>query len=234
MTDAKAIADAYHAHAVKVKRQDPDHESCPGSPRYDPQLGVVCYCGDLINAPRDADLMAPAKPLPPSETTREAERAQALTVPESTAVVKDVDGISSAVHPADPILSRIEIIDPTQPYDSKMVEEHLLEAVRRLEQGAHFERVCAEDYADKVIRYELAFQRAVVKAAREGGNAQLQKAKAMTECESAYLDRMIAKMKLDAIQGTMHSLRSVISAYQSVMKSIASAYSGTQNSNPRF
>lgn len=228
---SKSVTQPY---AIQTKRRDPVHASCQGAPGYSPDLGVLCYCGEIIGPPMDEDIVKPTAALPPSQVTTAAKTAKALTVPDTTAVVKDVQGISSAVHPADPILSRIEIIDATLPYDSKMVEEHLLEAVRRLEQGAHFERVCAEDYADKVIGYELAFARALVAAARDGGNAPLQKAKAMTSCEVQYLDRMIAKMKLDAIQGTMHSLRSVISAYQSVMKSIASTYSATSNSNPRF
>jgi hypothetical protein len=232
---AKDIAEANHAYAVKVKRGNPGHAGCPGAPRYDVELGVMCFCTEIIGAPREADLLAAPPALPASTVSRDAESAAPLVVPEDTAPVRDVAGISSAVHPNDPILARVEIIDPTQPYDSAMVEKNLLDCVRRLEEGAHFERVCAEDYGDKIMRYELAYNRRRVEAKKEvGGSEGDREAWSRVQCESEYLDREIAKLRLKAIQGTMHSLRSIISAYQSVMKSISTAYNGTPNSAPRF
>lgn len=232
---AKDIAEANHAYAVSVKRGQPEHAGCPGAPRYDPELGVMCYCAELIGPPRDADLLAEPGKLPPSTVTAAAATAEPLTVPGVEVGVRDVAGISSAVHPNDPILARVEIIDPTQPYDSAMVEKNLLDCVRRLEEGAHFERVCAEDYGDKIMRYELAYNRRRVEAKKEvGGSEGDREAWSRVQCETEYLDREIAKLRLKAIQGTMHSLRSIISAYQSVMKSISTAYMGTPNSAPRF
>lgn len=235
MISAKDIAEANHAYAVQVKRSLPAHAGCPGAPRYDVELGVMCFCAEIIGPPRDADILAAPPALPPSTVSKDAESAAPLVVPEDTAPVKDVTGISSAVHPNDPILARVEIIDPTQPYDSAMVEKNLLDCVRRLEEGAHFERVCAEDYGDKIMRYELAYNRRRVEAKKEvGGSEGDREAWSRVQCESEYLDREIAKLRLKAIQGTMHSLRSIISAYQSVMKSISTAYNGTPNSAPRF
>lgn len=232
---AADIAAANHEYAVGVKRADPAHATCPGAPRYDPELGVMCFCTEIIGPPQDADLLADPAALPPSTVSAAAAQAKPLEVEPPPQAVKDITGVSSAVHPADPIMAEVEIIDPTQPYDSAMVEQHLLDAVRRLEQGAHYERVCAEDYADKVMRYELAYNRRRVEAkAAVGGSEGDREAWARVECEAQYLDREIAKLKLKAIQGTMHSLRSVISAYQSVMRSISTAYQGTPNSAPRF
>lgn len=232
--DARAIAKKGQEYAVAVKRKDEAHASCPGRPAYDPELGVMCFCSEIIGPPMDDDVMAPAPPLPPSTTTLAAREAKPLEVPPPPETVKDVHGISSAVHPNDPILATIEIIDPTQPYTPKMVEEHLLDAVKRLEEGAHYERVCAEDHADKVMRYELKYNRKRIEARKAVGGAEGDReAWARVECETEYLEREISKLKLKAIQGTMHSLRSVISAYQSVAKSIASAYIGTRDDAPR-
>jgi hypothetical protein len=232
--DARSIADKGQEYAVQVKRRSEEHASCPGRPAYDPELGVMCYCSAIIGPPMVDDLMAPSKPLPSSTVTAAAKAAEPLVIEPPETVVKDVRGISSAVHPNDPILSTIEIIDPTQPYTPQMVEEHLLEAVKRQEEGAHYERVCAEDYADKVMRYEIKYNRKRIEARKAVGGAEGDReAWARVECETEYLEREISKLKLKAIQGTMHSLRSVISAYQSVAKSIASAYSGTRNDAPR-
>ena len=231
---AREIAARDHEYAVKIKRAHPDHAQCPGAPGYDPSVGVVCYCGEVIGPIQGADLLADLPPLPESTTTVAAATARPLQVPPTDAEVKDARGVASAVHPADPILARVEIIDPTQPYDSAMVEAHLLDVVRRLEEGAHYERVCAEDMYDKTIRYEQAYNRARVKAKTEfGGSDGDRTAWAKLQCEGEWLDLIIARAKLDAIKGTMHSLRSVQSAYQSVMKSILGAYQGTPNSNPR-
>jgi len=230
---AQDVAEANHAYAVTVKRANPEHAGCQGAPRYDPELGVMCFCTELIGPPREEDLLAAPGKLPASTVTADAAAAAPLTVPEHAGRVRDVEGISSAVHPNDPILARVEIIDPTLPYDSAMVEKNLLDCVRRLEEGAHFERVCAEDFGDKMMRYELAYNRRRIEAKKEiGGSEGDREAWARVQCESEYLDREIARLRLKAIQGTMHSLRSVQSAYQSVMKSITSAYVGT--SSPRF
>lgn len=232
--DARAIAEKGQEYAVAVKRKNDEHASCPGRPAYDPELGVMCFCSEIIGPPMDDDLMAPAPPLPPSTTTLAAREAKPMEIAPPPETVKDVNGISSAVHPNDPILATIEIIDPTQPYTPDMVEKHLLDAVKRLEEGAHYERVCAEDHADKVMRYELKYNRKRIEARKAVGGAEGDReAWARVECETEYLEREISKLKLKAIQGTMHSLRSVISAYQSVAKSIASAYVGTRNDAPR-
>jgi hypothetical protein len=234
LSTAREVADRDHVYAVKIKRGNPEHAQCPGAPGYDPSVGVVCYCGAVIGEVRTEDLLAPLTPLPESTTTRAAANARPLAVPPVETPVRDTYGIASAVHPADPILARVEIIDPTQPYTSEQVEQHLLDVVRRLEEGAHFERVCAEDMYDKTIQYEQAYNRAKVRAKTEfGGSDGDRTAWAKLQCEAEWVALIIAKAKLDAIKGTMHSLRSVQSAYQSVMKSIMSAYTGTSNSNPR-
>lgn len=232
---AKDTAERNHAYAVSVKRAAPEHAGCPGAPRYDPELGVMCFCTELIGPPMEEDLFADPGKLPASTVSADAAAAAPLTVPEHVGRVQDVKGISSAVHPNDPILARVEIIDPTLPYDSALVEKNLLDCVRRLEEGAHFERVCAEDYGDKIMRYEVIYNRRRLEAKKEvGGSEGDREAWTRVQCETEYLDREIAKLRLKAIQGTMHSLRSIISAYQSVMKSISTAYMGTPNSAPRF
>lgn len=197
--------------AERIKGESLDHRGCARA-AYDREFGVVCSCGAVLGW-SDHFVISGDGGLVASETTTAALSAKPV----------DVNGISSAVDPADPILATLDIIDPTMPYDARMVEEHLLDAVARLERGAHYERVCAEDYARFVLQWEMDYARAIVAADGQGGAADLRKARATLACERQYMERMIAKMKLDAIQGTMHSLRSVISSYQSVAKSVASS-----------
>lgn len=235
--DAKDIAAYEQEQAVRIKRASAEHANCPGRPGYDPELGYVCYCGKVMEGPGLDDVLnLPQRP--PSLTSEAAAKATALVVPEETSSVRDSAGISSAVSPADPILARVDVIDPSMPYDSKMVEEHILDAIARHERGAHYERVCVEDVYDKTMVYEFALKRATLKARDAVGGGDVNERRAWTElqCEAEYVNLMIAKMKLDAIKSTMHSLRSNISGYQSIAKSIASAYTATRNDNsgPRF
>lgn len=229
---AQELADERQSYAVHLKRRTEGHQSCPGAPRFDPELGVVCYCGEVLELP---DGPPPTtQPLPPSETTRAAAAAVPVIVEPVDKQVTASSGIASAVHPQDPILARIDVIDPTAPYDAKMVEEHILDANARLERGAHYERVCAEDYYDKTMAYERARARALLQAHKEvGGAADIRGAWADVAVEAEYMDKMIAKMKLDAIKSTMHSLRAAISAYQSVAKSIATSY-GTYSQSKNY
>lgn len=231
---AADIAAANFERARSMKRKDPLHADCPGKAAFDAELGVVCYCGTVLGFPPDAVMPDLAMPL--SQTTADARLAQPLVVQEETRKVTSVNGMASAVHPADPILASLDVIDPTAPYDSKMVEEHLLDAMARLERGAHYERFCAEDYADKVLKYEAAHARALLEAANHGGAADIRAARAAVTCETEYIQRMIAKMKLDAVKANMHSLRSIMSGYQSVASSIRAAYSGggSNGSKPNF
>lgn len=222
---AEARRRVLHDLVVKLKRANPAHSDCPGAPQFDEELGGICYCGLLLGFPEGME--SQDKALVPSVTTQAAGLAKPLRV-------ADAGGISSAVDPGDPILAQLDIIDPTMPYDSKMVEEHILDTTARLERGVHYERICAEDYTDKVLKFEMAHSRARLKAMKEcGGSEGDRVAWANVEVETEYVERMIAKMKLDAIKGTMHSLRSALSAYQSVAKSIASTYSAVNSATDR-
>lgn len=234
MDTAQEIRERNQERAVTMKRADPEHSNCPGRPGWDPEMGVVCYCGVVLGYPADAE--EEQEVLPASVTTADARQSAPLAVQPVEAQVVSESNLASAVDPADPILARLVVIDPTQPYDSKMVEEHLLDAVARLERGGHYERVCAEDYADKKLKYHMAHARARLRAKKEcGGSEGDRDAWAAVECEAEFVDQMIAKMKLDAIKGTMHTLRSIVSAYQSIGRSIASAFStyGGNNTGPR-
>lgn len=179
----------------------------------DPDMGLVCGCGVVLGdlrAPEENDASLPAVP--------------GMVVAPYAGEVTAAGGIASEISPADPVLSKLDIIDATHPYSPADVEQHLLEAVGRLERGAHYERVCGEDYAQICLEYEKAYARAFVKAKDRGGSDKLAEQRARLDVEEIAGRRMIAKMKLEAVKGTMHSLRSVISSYQSVAKSIATAY----------
>lgn len=187
----------------------------------DPENGLVCGCGVILG-----DLRAPrtgSAEMEPREALRVAAEEARVTAALEPGEPSEI-GIASRVHPADPIVSRIDVIDATQPYTPADVEQHLLEAVGRLERGAHYERVCAEDYAQIVQRYEIEYARAFVKAKTRGGTDKMSEQLARVEIEEIATQRMVAKMKLDAVKGTMHSLRSTISSYQSILRSVQTAY----------
>lgn len=214
--DAMEMRAAREAVIRAAQDEHPGHEEC-NLGLVDDGLGLVCGCGLVFG---DMRLVGKAQELRAPDTD---ERAPLAVAPIEKQVVAE-GGLASAVNPQDPILARVDVIDPTQPYTPADVEQHLLEATARLERGAHYERICAEDYAAKVYEYEIAHAKALLDADKAGGAADVRAARAMVACEQLYVQRMVAKMKLDAVKGTMHSLRSVISSYQSVAKSVATAY----------
>lgn len=230
-TGAALVAAANHQRAVALKRSLPEHAECPGAPSFDPEFGgVTCFCGEYLGmakgAQRDRD------ELPPSRVTLDSADAEPVHIEPIEQEVRTHSGLSSAVHPADPIVASVEVIDPNSIYTPADVEAHLLDATARLERGAHYERVCAEDYGDKALAYALAHTRARVAALKEVGGAESDRsAWAQMECEAEFIAMSIADMKLKAIKSTMHSLRSIQSTYQSVLRSVMATYNAAGQVN---
>lgn len=209
--------------------ESPEHADCPNGV-WDEDYGPVCGCGVLLAEPVEA---APRQ-LPASATTADADPSRHATTGEAGQEIATQGGIASAVAPADPITAALEVIDPNAPYDSKMVEEHMLDVMARLERGAHYQRVCEEEAYNAKLAYEMAHARAILDAQKQGGAADVRSAAATLACEEEYTRKMVADMKVKAIRETMHSLRSVLSGYQSVGKSISAAYTGGGSNGPAF
>lgn len=122
---------------------------------------------------------------------------------------------------ADPVQPGIELVDPSKIYTPEDLERHLLDVVRRLEVGQLFERECIETEYKTRLAWELAKAKTVAKA---GGAADVRAALALTENQAEFEAYQVAEMMRKATQAAMHNLRSVLSGYQSVAKSVLSVY----------
>lgn len=183
--------------------------------RHDFLRGFVCGCDSELEPPSESFVQAAAS------------TAAKFQPQELSQAVGDSTGVASAVHPADPVVSAVELIDPSRPYTPDMIEAHILDACNRLESGLHYQRVCEEQYAEAVLAWEFAKAEAILEAYQSGGAKDVREAKALMACKAEFKTMNIAKIKVDAIRSTMHSLRSKLSGYQSVARSIQSTWTTT-------
>jgi hypothetical protein len=131
--------------------------------------------------------------------------------------------LDTPVQPADPINAALKAIDPTRIYTPVDVEMQLVDLERRLEQGQVFQRVWEERAYQANVAYTLAEARALVEA--KGGSAEVRKAEAILACEDEYLAKLTADHMVKAVRETMHNLRSMLSGYQSIARSIGASMS---------
>lgn len=143
------------------------------------------------------------------------------------AVIEDspapVNEAGEPVPGADPVLARIPQLDLTRPLTPDEAGNHIAECVLRLEQGAVFHRVCIEEAFEADRVYQLAYARALVHAK---GASDQRRAVALLECEAEYTAKTIAEMKVKAVAATMHDLRSALSGYQSMSRTVNVTYQG--------
>lgn len=187
-------------------------------PYYDPADGVVCACGHVfgVHLPEFDELSSVAQPAATEDAPQVDEvAAESALVTRGREVLAEID----------PITAGVALIDPTMPYGPKEVEQHILDATARLERGIAYEASLVAAAHDATMRYTLAFNRAL--ADQSGGDARWREAKAATRCEDEYTAMMVAISVRDAMKATTHSLRSVLSGYQSVSKSVSAAYNAT-------
>lgn len=217
MADAAELADAV-SDSVRAEQDAAGHGECTLG-QMDSEYGVVCGCGEILAFRVDQEVDTST-----SITTAEVDPTRGpTTVPTSAQVVTTGD-IASRVQPADPITAALDVIDPTGVYDSKMVEEHILDVLRRIERGAHYQRVCEEQMFELGMKLEFAKARARPKT--RGGAKDQRDAEVLLATEAEYRAYNLAKMKVEAIRNTMHNVRALLSGYQSIARSIQSAYSG--------
>lgn len=122
----------------------------------------------------------------------------------------------------DPLATTLDLIDPTTIYTPEDVERHILEVLWRLETGAKFERASVEALFVAQREFDRAFNRAVDES--EESAADRRKASAMVSCEKLADVLHDAKMEREAVKATLHNLRSVLSGYQSVARSVGATY----------
>jgi len=139
----------------------------------------------------------------------------------STAIVPT----NSAVAPQDPIVSAVPVIDPTEVYTPLDVEHQILDVEQRLDRGEHFLRVWLDKQAHAEHAYTIGQARAFTLAS---GTVDARKAKATLDTESELWAKTEADMMVRAVRDTLHSLRSQLSGYQTVSRSINVSINNTR------
>jgi hypothetical protein len=183
---------------------------------YDPEDGVVCGCRAIL------DIRVP-----------EWDELSDIAIPEPSAEAESalvVSGRGMVGHEVDPITAQIALIDPTKPYGPKEVELHIIDSAARLERGIVYEAALIAAAHTATMDFELAKAKALLLAT--GGDVKRREAQALVACEAQYVNMIVAVRARDAMKATTHSLRSVLSSYQSVAKSVAAAYGATNQTDP--
>lgn len=169
---------------------------------------VLCGCGEFFEAP---ELAAPTVKLPPERV--DAHGPAAVTVAA-----------------ADPIARTLDLIQPGQDYTPEQVERLMLDAVQRLEEGQAFERWALEQASEAQRAYNRAYSLAFVKTS---GPMELRRNVAEVECAALADAKDTAEMVHKAAKTAMHNLRSTLSGYQSVLKSVQATYTAGGSSGGR-
>jgi hypothetical protein len=129
-------------------------------------------------------------------------------------------------HDAPDMTPSVPLVDPTKPYGPAEIERAILDANRRLELGSKHEANLIAATEQLKIEYELAYARAVERSV--GGAADIRKANAVLASEREYRAWHEAMAARDAMKAVTHSLRSTVSALQSVGRSVGVSYQGPQ------
>lgn len=124
--------------------------------------------------------------------------------------------------PADPLDTRVTVIDPTLPYGPEQVEYQLLRIEGQLERGIHFQRFWEERLHYAKVAFELANARALVAAT--GGDAGTRKAQALLACEQEYMELAVCETMVRSVRECMHTLRSLQTGYQTISNSVGATY----------
>jgi hypothetical protein len=119
-------------------------------------------------------------------------------------------------------MDRLQALDPRQPYTPVEIEQRILDAVNRLERGILHEARLVQEAEQLKTEFELAYAKAVY--ASNAGAADVRKADALIACETKLRRLRAKEAERDAMKGVLHSLRSALSGYQSVGRSVTAAY----------
>lgn len=126
------------------------------------------------------------------------------------------------------VIDRLPAVDPTQPYTPADIEARILDATNRLERGLSTEARLTMEASDLKTEFELEYARAL--NAAQAGAADQRKARAMLAVEPLFRQLRTKESELAAMRGVLHSLRSALSGYQSVNRSVTASFNaGTPN-----
>jgi hypothetical protein len=129
----------------------------------------------------------------------------------------------SEVTPEDPISARLAAIDPTMPYTPTDIELQLVDIERRLESGQLFQRVWEQRAFDTAKAYKIAWAKAM--NASNGGSADKREAEVFIATQAEWIAKAEAEYMVKAVRDTMHNLRSMLTGFQSIARSVAASMS---------
>lgn len=127
----------------------------------------------------------------------------------------------SATTAEDPINARVAAIDPTVIYTPVDVERVLVDIERRLETGQLYQRVWERRLYEVSIAHELAWAQAI--RASNASAADMRKADATIACIDSLAAKLEADIMTRAVRETMHNLRSMLSGFQSIARSVGAS-----------
>lgn len=118
----------------------------------------------------------------------------------------------------DPLVDRLDPLDPTLPYTPEDVELKIVDIMRAIDRSELFlrQQIAREHAAQHNLdfRYNLAIAQSEAKAADQ------RKAEAWIATERQRFEATEASMLVRALRDAQHNLRSVLSGYQSVARSL--------------
>lgn len=138
----------------------------------------------------------------------------------SDAEVQVRPGNTVTVHAADPIARQAALIPQGVHLTPEMLEQNILDVLERLENGGAFERMCIEQEAAAKTAYTIAYARAFNQAT---GPVEVRNQAAIEETIPELEARDEATMIRKAVQASLHTLRSVLSGYQTVNGNVRAA-----------
>lgn len=208
------------------------HVTCTGLSRaeytvdFDGAPIVLCGCFEVFSvdespakSERELDARAPIDDGPPWYVEGTATEVAARPAEQET-----------AVHALDRLARQLDHIDPTKVYTPELLEQNILDVVRRVDTGTLYEAELVGHAYHTAHRYELAFAKAMGRS--EGGAAKDRQAAALVACEVEYTAMVEAEMLKKVVSSAMHNLRSSLSGYQSVLRSIGASYQAGGSPGP--
>lgn len=208
VTDAQTYAAQVQAASLRLI-QAAGHGACPPGWFTDSEHGVVCSCGEILGHLKAEDpTTTPTAVLPSTRTHGH--------VPDSY----------------DPLAANSTVVDPNAPYRLEDVEVEILRCVQRLEGGIRYEVQVIEQAEEAEHKYNLAYARALLEAAKEPGAADIREARALLATEEERGQMQLLKTMVKTTKAAMHNIRSTLSGLQTVSASLRATYGAGGSNGP--
>lgn len=207
---------------LRLAQIEAGHQDCDkydDAPQFISGVGILCGCKAIIGPVEQSGQQEAAE----LATTVGVDEVAAAEQQEAALVRMGSDILRE--HVPGVIQAAIAAIDPTMPYGPREIEEQILDATTRLDRAIAYEAALIVAQFETEKDYKLARARAVWAA--QGSNVQKQAAAADIAVEDAFREMVTAQQVCAAMKSVTHSLRSVLSGYQSLAKSVAAAYGAT-------